>query len=546
MDTNKKFVKNSYLSKFGYVVLKNNLTTKEKEKITEELIAKPITDSKFGSGNKNFRVYVETKTKFYLPKVYGLNNFGYPEIYCKNYIGEGWSQDQCTKQKIKFVGKLYEEQEKVSKILLDNLLDKTGTGSGILCLQTGGGKTVTALHVLSKLQKKTIIVVNKISLLDQWKNEINKFLPNARVGIIRGRNQIDVENKDIILTMLQSISRFDYPKEIFSDIGVTVVDECHTTSSKVFYKALAKLNSEYSIGLSATPNRSDGCEYVYKWFLGEVVYNGEKNIVGLPPVINTININSNKYELVVRNNSFTGREQIDFSGMVTNLINIRNRNLFIVETIKALANNGRKILVLSDRRQHLSNIKNILDDDIEITLSNSFNYGLFVGRMKLQELNKSREKNVILATYQAFGEGISEKDLDTLFLITPKKFIGHIKASEKKESGKLEQIVGRIFRKQHTERHPMIVDLFDNYSIYRNQAKQRNVFYSNYFKNAIYKKITAYIDQQEKNTFKESINQLLGYENTDIVEDENYEYRNNKTGECYITNKSGHSYCMID
>jgi hypothetical protein len=92
-----------------------------------------------------------------------------------------------------------------------------------------------------------------------------------------------------------------------------------------------------------------------------------------------------------------------------------------------------------------------------------------------------------LATYQAFGEGVSERELDTLLLITPKKFIGHLKTVTKNESGKLEQIVGRVFRKDHLDKNPLIIDLADDFSVYRNQSNQRRVFYKQHF--------TSYITQ---------------------------------------------------
>ena len=128
----------------------------------------------------------------------------------------------------------------------------------------------------------------------------------------------------------------------------------------------------------------------------------------------------------------------------------------------------------------MKNLKISLDKDLSV----DFTYGLFLGQMKQKDLQLSRASQVILATFSAFGEGVSEKDLDTLILITPKKFIGHLKNSIKAESGKLEQIVGRIFRKDHCDKNPLIVDLHDNFSVYKNQSAQRRTFYKEHFKNA--------------------------------------------------------------
>jgi hypothetical protein len=159
--------------------------------------------------------------------------------------------------------------------------------------------------------------------------------------------------------------------------------------------------------------------------------------------------------------------------------------------------NGRKLLVLSDRRNHLQTIQSLLDGDLEIT----FTYGLFLGGMKQKDLEKGRACQVILATYQAFGEGVSEKDLDTLLLITPKKFIGHLKNTTKNESGKLEQIVGRIFRKDHVERNPLIIDFYDNFSVYKSQAAQRKNFYKQHFSNSINEEWSINLEDVNKGSY---------------------------------------------
>jgi hypothetical protein len=138
-------------------------------------------------------------------------------------------------------------------------------------------------------------------------------------------------------------------------------------------------------------------------------------------------------------------------------------------------------------------LKSQLDCDPKVT----FSYGLFLGQMKMTELERSKACQVILATYQAFGEGVSERELDTLFLVTPKKFIGHLKNTTKAESGKLEQIVGRIFRKEHTVRHPLIVDIQDNFSIYSAQCKQRVTFYKTHFNSVGFRECHISLDEWE-------------------------------------------------
>ena len=342
--------------------------------------------------------------------------------------------------------------------------------------------TFMTINVISKLKIKTIVIVNKISLMHQWHSELKRFIPGIEVGFIQGQKNIDVEDKHVVIAMLQSLARVDYPDSLFNDIGLTVIDEIQNTPSRGFSKVLGKLSSQYTIGLSATPKRSDGCEYVFQYHIGDIIYQSKVKRKGLKPILNTITINSSEYKEIMSQNKNTGQSQIQFTSMLTDLIQMPKRNRLILEIIKDLVlRESRKILVLSDRREHLKSLKLLLDND----LHSNFTYGLFLGQMKQSDLERSRASQVILATFSAFGEGVSEKDLDTLILTTPKKFIGHLKKSTKNENGKLEQIVGRIFRKDHTEKHPMIIDLHDNFSVYKIQSNQRRTFYKSHFTTSI-------------------------------------------------------------
>jgi superfamily II DNA or RNA helicase len=474
----------SYLSKRGYVLKKETLTQEQLFEIKKELRAKPLVDEKYNKNilDESYPVYIDTKTKLYIPKMYGIKKFGYPEIELENYIGKDWDH------KIDFSGKLYERQEEPCKALYEACLNDNG---GILEAKTGTGKTLMSLYVLSKLKCKTIIVVNKITLLNQWKEEINKFLPNASVGILQGQKNVDIIDKDITVAMLKSLSVIDYPDELFKDFKCVIFDEIHNTSTKSSSKVLSKLCCKYTIGLSATPIRADGCEYVFKWHIGEIIYKSTVERNGKPPIIRCLKITSTDYKEVYSTNKYTGLKTIQFTTMLTELTEMEKRNKLIIEIVKDCIKNKRKILVLSDRRNHLNILFDILNNDPNV----SFTYGLFLGKMKIEELKKSKACDVILATVAAFGEGISEKDLDTLILCTPKKFIGHLKNKPKNENNKIEQIVGRIFRKDHITLSPLIIDLQDHFSVYKNQTSGRNAFYKLHFKNGIFENQSINLDE---------------------------------------------------
>ena len=81
----------NYLSKNGYVLRKENLTNDEILKLKNELIAKPLSDMKYNFNQSfDFPIYIETKNKFYIPKMYGISKFGDPNKYLDNYTGKQW------------------------------------------------------------------------------------------------------------------------------------------------------------------------------------------------------------------------------------------------------------------------------------------------------------------------------------------------------------------------------------------------------------------------------------------------------------------------
>jgi superfamily II DNA or RNA helicase len=469
-----------YLSKHGCVIKKSELSIEELNELKNTLTARPLVDDKFGATSTtiNYPVYLETINKIYIPKMFALKKFGVLKE-TSSYLGKEFDRV------LQFKGDLYDYQKKPVELLLQACKER---GGGILSLLTGFGKTISTIYVLSKLGGKTLIVVNKIPLMNQWISEIARFLPDAKVGKIQGQSNIKIHDCDIVVGMLQSLSKIDYPDELFSDFRVCVFDEVHNVSSRCFSKVLFKVTSKYSIGLSATPNRSDGCEYIFKWHLGDIVYqNHTKTREGKPPIIHLLKLKSTEYKLVTSEQLRYGKPQIQFTSMISELIEMKPRNELIINIIKQLLEpkselsvdpNKRKILLLSDRRSHVQLLKKMLDDsDTPIP----FTYDLFIGNMKSEQLERSKKCDCIFATYSAFSEGVSEKDLDTLILVTPKKFIGHLQNSIKNESGRLEQIVGRIFRKTHDTHNPLIIDLCDNFSIYSVQSRTRKVFYKEHF-----------------------------------------------------------------
>ena len=95
MDENHPTPTNSYLSKRGYVIRKDSISDKELKFLKTTLVARPLQDDKYTFFNKqdnSFPIYIETKNKIYIPKMFGINRYGFPESLMSNYTGIKWDK----------------------------------------------------------------------------------------------------------------------------------------------------------------------------------------------------------------------------------------------------------------------------------------------------------------------------------------------------------------------------------------------------------------------------------------------------------------------
>ena len=429
------------LTKDGYIIRKSDFTPKEIKEVKEELYVKPFTYNKGGSNkDSGFRVYMESPKKLYLPRFYGVKKYGVSTI---NNIEDGDDID------IQFKGDLREEQKPIEEIYLKNAYEK---GGGIISIRCGGGKTVLALHIASILRKKTVVVVHKDFLMTQWRDRIMEFLPNARIGKVQ-QNTIDIEDKDIVLAMVQSLSMKEYDEGIFDSFGLAIFDECHHLGAEVFYKSMAKVASKYMLGLSATPKRKDGLSKVFEWYMGDIVYLQKKKNEDYAEVqLIDCNFNDEKYN----KEELNFRKEPCMPKMINNICDFLPRTKMIIDLTIQYNKEGRSILILSDRRGHLECMYNLLEGKSR---------GYYVGGMKPDQLRESQEKDILLATFSMAAEGMDIPKLDTVILASPKTDV--------------EQSVGRIFRKKACDReyHPLIIDLQDNFSMFQKQCGKRLTLY---------------------------------------------------------------------
>ena len=138
-----------------------------------------------------------------------------------------------------------------------------------------GDTTVThntsiALYLVASLGVKTLVVVNK-EFNGSVKERIKQFLPTVVILGLPRQKKINIDDKDIVIGMLQSISMCDYDRSIYKSFGFSIYDEVHCNYFNIF-KSLRKVNTKYHLGLSATPNRADGMTKVIKLYLGPIIY----------------------------------------------------------------------------------------------------------------------------------------------------------------------------------------------------------------------------------------------------------------------------------
>jgi len=419
----------------GYSISKHQLPTHFMENIRRELYVKPLENPNFESNVKEYPVFRMSKTKVYLPRYYGITEYGAPK---KNSILPGESID------LNFVGTLREVQQTTVD---ETLKSFDSVGGGLISLDTGLGKTVVALKLISLMKKKTLIILHAEFLLEQWIERIKQYLPDAKIGVIR-QDKCEWESKDIVVGMIQSIIKRDYPKECFRSFGMLVVDECHHIGSKTFSSIFFKVQTKYMFGLSATPERKDGLSKVIYWFLGPQIVHFKRETG--KPSIRFIQNDISGYE-----EKLNKIGKVNNPVMITDLTLKENRNELIINLISELLLQNRKILILTERRQHCEYLSKVLN-------SKGMDSGVYLGGMKQRTRNDSVTKNIIIGTYQASGEGFDVPELDTLILASPKSDV--------------EQAVGRILR-QKNKNEPIVIDIVDSFSIFKGQYYKRRKFY---------------------------------------------------------------------
>lgn len=276
--------------------------------------------------------------------------------------------------------------------------------SSICVAPPGFGKTLIGAKIFEQRAVKTLIIVNKNMLLDQW---ISRFVDyfgykKSDIGFL-GKSQNRL-NGNIDIATMQSLNNIP---ELVENYTQVIVDECHHIPALTFEQIVKNFKGKYILGLSATPNRKDELDPILYQQLGNISYEYKK------PKTHT-----NK--LLVIKTEFTSSAD-NYAAIINELVSNEDRNRQIVKTIKE--NIDRKILLLSDRIEHLNLLENILKEEKIDFVSV---HGSQNKKEQVENMQKVKTSSLILATSSFFGEGIDFPHLNTIIFATPISFYGRL------------------------------------------------------------------------------------------------------------------------
>lgn len=343
---------------------------------------------------------------------------------------------QGSRISVKFLGVLRSEQKQAVRAMLRHDI-------GVLCAPTAFGKTITAAALISRRKVRTLILVHRTELLTQWFERLTGFLdaPKGSIGHIGGGKKKASGLIDI--AVMQSLMRQDDLDKFLDSYGQIIVDECHHVSAFSFESILKQAKSKYIVGLTATPVRRDGQHPIIFMQCGPVRCNAAQP-ESAPSRLEVCP----RYLVAPDIPEGTPIQEI-FRLLVKNT----TRNRLIAEDILAAYKDARKILVLTERTDHLAILSKLLEHNVD---------KLFIlhGRLSrkqrdavysdLESLDDSTPR-VLLATGRLIGEGFDHPPLDTMMLTMPISW-----------KGTLQQYAGRLHREHAEKQHVLIYDYVED------------------------------------------------------------------------------------
>lgn len=301
----------------------------------------------------------------------------------------------------------------------------------------GFGKTLIGAKIFEKRACKTLIIVNKNMLLNQWIERFVDYFEYDKKDIgYLGKSENKL-NGNIDVATMQSLKN---SSNYIHDYSFVIIDECHHIPAVTFEQIVKDFRGKYILGLSATPNRKDGLQPILYQQLGDIAYEYKKK-----------KTHFNKLK-IIRTDFIS--ESSTYATIINEVCLDEKRNNLIIDEIKN--NIKRKILLLTDRIEHINILEHLLNiEGIDyVSIHGSQNK-----KEQVENMNLVKEKSLILATTSYFGEGIDFPHLNTIFFATPISYYG-----------RLVQYLGRIGR---GNQECLAIDFLDTNNAMLNSAYKK-------------------------------------------------------------------------
>ena len=356
---------------------------------------------------------------------------------------------------VAFKGSLRGEQP----IAIEKMLE---SDNGILCGTTAFGKTVTAIKLIAERKVNTLILVNRISLVAQWKEKITEFLSVNEVmpddpkpkkkkapGIIGQYGGGKKELTGIIdIAVMQSLSREGEVDECVKNYGMVITDECHHVSAFSFELILKNINAKYVYGLTATPTRKDGHHPIITMQCGPIRFRDDaKKQAEKRPFDHYIIPRFTSFRI-----STFDENESTITDLYARIVGDEMRNQQILNDVFLCYKEGRNCIVLTERTAHVELLATELRKQIPEVVSITGGRSAKETRESLSLItNAPTNKPITLvATGRYIGEGFDEPRLDTLFLAMPISW-----------KGTLQQYAGRLHRLYDGKKEVIVYDYVD-------------------------------------------------------------------------------------
>jgi superfamily II DNA or RNA helicase len=423
---------------------------------TEFIIRKKVGRNTFGT-ERFFKFIEETEDHVILPRGFT----GKLLRFCKDAtIPFEFNDQRARKENVPFLFQTVLKEYQDIAITASSKKDM-----GVITAPPGSGKTIIGLKIIADKQQPALIVVHRKQLMDQWIERIETFLgiPKQEIGKIgQGKSKI---GRQITVATIQSLAKeVDNPERavLKNAFGTILIDECHHVTAESYHRTIQQLNSYYIYGLTATPFRKYNDGKLIFIHLGEIIAELTSQQTGK---IRQATIIIRNTELDVPFNQKTDR----FETLSKILVHDSSRNKLILKDITSELNDGKRVVILTERKEHIDSLFQYLKQSYEvITLSGEDSIS---SRDTKWNMLNAGNYQALITTGQFFGEGTDLHNATCLFLVYPFSF-----------EGKLIQYIGRV---QRSELTPVIYDYRDGKIDYLNKLfLKRNTYYRKLTKQA--------------------------------------------------------------